>query len=234
MKMIWLLIVLFIFLFLFILIIFTKLTILVNYFHHNDNDDLKIEFRIWFGLIKYKINVPLIKIDDDSPSVVVKSNSQLGSPTDKKKESEHNVSKFEKDDIIANLKYSKELLIHVVNLYVIVRKFLKKVTLKQMEWHSMIGVGDAAQTGTITGAIWAIKGGILGILSHYIKLKNMPILTVTPHFQLAIIQTRLTCIFQFRIGHAILAGLKLIKFWKRGRPHFKANTTLTKEKTKSV
>ncbi len=48
----------------------------------------------------------------------------------------------------------------------------------------------------------------------------MPNLSVTPHFQFAILQTQLTCIFQFRIGHAILAGLKLIKFWKGGRPQF--------------
>jgi len=234
MKMIWLLIVLFVFLFLFILIIFTKLTILLNYFHHNDNDDLKIELRIWFGLIKYKINVPLIKIDDNSPSVVVKSNSQMGNSTAKKKESEQKETQIGQDEVLTSWKNTRELLYRVINLHVIVRKFLKKVTLKEVQWHSMIGVGDAAHTGTITGALWAIKGGIIGMISHYLKLKEMPNLTVTPHFQLAIIQTRLSCIFQFRIGYAILAGLKLIKFWKGGRPHFKTSANFSKEKTKSV
>jgi hypothetical protein len=232
--MIWLLIVLLILLFLFTLIIFTKLTILINYFHHNENDDLKIEFRIWFGLIKYKINVPLIKIDNNSPSVVVKSNSKMGSSSTKEKNSEQKVTQIEKNDITTSLENAKELLYRVVNLHLIVRKFFKKVTLKQLEWHSIIGVGDAAHTGTITGAIWAIKGSIIGMLSQYIKLKEMPNLTVTPHFQLAIIHTRLSCIFQFRIGHAILAGLKLIKFWRGGLPHFKTNTNFSKEKTKSV
>ena len=96
--------------------------------------------------------------------------------------------------------------------------------MKRFEWHTIIGLGDAAHTGMITGAIWAIKGGIIGLISHYIKLKEMPKITVTPHFQAAVIQTEFTCIFQFRIGYAILAGLKLIKFWKGGRPNFKKKT----------
>jgi hypothetical protein len=228
MEMIWLLIILLILLFLFILIIFTRLTIYINYFHHNGNDDLKIEFRIWFGSIKYKLNVPLIKVDDDSPGLIIKRTSNMGdSPTTAEK-SEHKVDHIDKGDLIANMKNMKELLHHVFNLHVIVRKFFKKVTIKQFDWHSLIGVGDAAQTGVVSGALWAIKGGLIGLLSHYIKLKKMPNLTVTPHFQVHSIQTRLSCIFQFRIGHAILAGIKLIKFWKGGRPHFKTSTSISK------
>jgi hypothetical protein len=62
----------------------------------------------------------------------------------------------------------------------------------------------------------------------------MPQLTVTPHFQAAVIHTELTCMFQFRIGHAILAGLKLIKFWKGGKPRLKRKSDFQEEKTKSV
>ena len=230
-KMIWLLVALLIFLILFILIIFTKLTIILNYYHHNDNDDLKIELRIWFGLIKYTINVPLIKIDDNSPSVVVKSNTQMGSSANQESEQETQIGK---DKIMTMWANSKEIWHRVVNLHIIIQKFLNKVNLKQFQWHSMIGVGDAAHTGTITGALWALKGSIIGLISHYLKLKEMPTLSVTPHFQLAIIQTRLTCIFQFRIGYAILAGLKLIKFWRGGLPHFKSNSNSSQKKTKSV
>jgi hypothetical protein len=65
-------------------------------------------------------------------------------------------------------------------------------------------------------------------------MKVMPNLSVTPHFQAAVIQSRLSCIFQFRIGHAILAGLKLIKFWKGGKPRLKRKSDYPDEKTKSV
>lgn len=230
--MIWLLVTLTILLFLFILIICTKLTISINYYHHNDNDDLKIEIRIWFGLIKYKINIPLIKIDDDSPSVIVKSQEQKEQPSDKT--TDKKVNQITPSDVINHLKTAKDLFEHVFNLHVVIRKFFGKVSIKQFEWHSLVGLGDAAYTGTLTGAIWAIKESIVGVLSHYLKLKEMPNITVTPQFQIAIIQTQLTCIFQFRIGHAILAGLKIIKFWRGRRPHFKTKTNSSKEKTKSI
>ncbi len=89
--------------------------------------------------------------------------------------------------------------------------------------------------GMISGALWTLKGSIVGLLSHYLKLRQMPNLSVTPHFQFVILQTRLTCIFQLRIGHAILAGLKLLKFWKGGRPNLHSkNASNTKEQSKSV
>ncbi|MGG3471056.1 DUF2953 domain-containing protein [Neobacillus pocheonensis] len=221
--MFWLLLSLSILLLLFILIIFSKLTILVNYYHHNDNDDLKIEFRIWFGLIKFKKHIPLIKVDDNSPSIVVKDDS-----------SNKDAKQITPNDVLTNLKNTKEILHHVFGMHVIVRKFFQKVTIKKLEWHSFIGVGDAAYTGMATGALWGIKGGIVGLLSHFLKLKEMPHLTVTPHFQAAVIQTQLTCMFQFRIGQAILAGLKLIKFWKGGKPHFKSKADISNEKMKSI
>ncbi|MBV7507385.1 DUF2953 domain-containing protein [Bacillus sp. sid0103] len=230
--MFWVLLVLSILLLLFILILFTKLTILINYYHHNDNDDLKIVFKIWFGLIRYKINVPLIKVDENSPSVVIKSNKQMGESTEKS--STEDVNQIATEDVENNFSNAKKLLNHVIGLHRIVRKFLRKVSIKSLEWDTLIGVGDAAHTGMITGAIWALKGSLIGLVSHYLKLLVMPKITVTPHFQAAVMQTRLTCIIQFRIGHAILAGLKLFKFWKGGLPHFKKKTNFANDKTKSV
>nr|WP_285889623.1 DUF2953 domain-containing protein [Neobacillus niacini] len=230
--MVWLYIALSAIILLFLLIIFSKLTIHLNFFHHNDNDELSVVFKLWFGLIKYKINVPLIKIDDNSPSIVVKGNTSMGDSGES--ESSSKVQQIGKDYIETQLSNAKELIQHVFNMQVIVSKFMKKVMIKRLEWHSLVGVGDAAHTGIITGALWTLKGSVVGMISHFLRLKEMPVLSVTPHFQMAVIQTRITCIIQFRIGYAILAGLKLIKFWKGGRPNFKMNTAYAKEKTKTV
>ncbi|MED3563636.1 DUF2953 domain-containing protein [Bacillus xiapuensis] len=204
----------------------------MNYFHHNDNDDLNIEFRIWFGLIKLKKHIPLIKIDDNSPSMVVKTKKKKDHSSEKTSDS--GVHQITPDDVMTNFKNVKEILEHVIHMHLIIRKFFKKISVKQFEWHTLFGVGDAAHTGVLCGGLWTIKGGITGLLSNYFKLKEMPVLTVTPHFQATVIQTQVSCIFQFRIGHAIFAGLKLIKFWKGGRPKLKSNTNLSKEKNKSV
>lgn len=220
----WLLIILIILLFLFILIILTKITIYLNYHHLKDDDHLKIELRAWFGLIRYKKTIPLIKIDEDSPSIVVKG----------KDEESDNTSKITSKDIVTNLKRYREILEHVFQLNTIIRRFLKKVSVKRFEWYSVIGVGDAAITGTITGALWAVKGSIVGLFSHYFRIREMPKLMVYPNFQQVITQTELSCMFEFRIGYAMLAGIKLVKFWKGGRPRLMQNTIVSNEKLKSL
>jgi hypothetical protein len=230
--MVWFLLSLIIILFLFLLIIFTKLTVYVSYTHFNNDDDLKIELRVLFGLIKYKIKVPEIKVDENSPSVIVKSKSEMGDSAHD--DSVMQVNQLTKDDFLSKLQNTKEIMHKVFGMNVIVKKFLQKVTIKHFKWQTLIGVGDAAYTGMMTGAIWSVKGGIIGLLSHFMRLKEMPQLTVTPHFQAAVIHTTLTCMFQFRIGYAILAGLKLIKFWKGGKPHLKRSKDFRNEKTNSV
>lgn len=224
-KVKWLFLVLIILLFLFILIIFTKLTIYINYFHHNDDDDLKIELRAWFGLIKYKVKIPEIKIDDDSPSIVMKH---------EQKKSKKKIHQITGQDVLTNMKNYKTVLKHVIDMHTIVKKFLKKIAVKQFDWYSVIGIGDAAYTGMATGVVWAMKGSIIGALGHFLSLRDIPKLMVKPEFNQTIIQTRITCMFQFRIGNAMLAGIKLIRFWKGGRPNLKSNTVLSSEKTKSV
>jgi len=65
----------------------TKLKVSIHYFHFQDDDSLKIECKAWLGLIKYKLNVPLIKVDDNSPTVVIKEEVQSGSTEETKKRS---------------------------------------------------------------------------------------------------------------------------------------------------
>lgn len=214
----WLIIGLIIIFILLVTLVLTKLTVILDYYHGNDNDHLKLEFKIWFGIIKYKKEIPLIKIDDNSPTLVVKGKTKLGKDEKTLNEDEKQI---DKKDIFHTLNDAKELLQHVVKFHHIARNFLRKVNVKRVEWHTVIGVGDAAYTAVATGGIWAIKGSIIGIISHYMKLKEMPRMTVTPYFQYRVTQTRFRCMIHFRIGQAMLAGLKLIKFWKGGRPDFK-------------
>nr|WP_066050481.1 DUF2953 domain-containing protein [Robertmurraya korlensis] len=229
----WLLLILIVMLLLFLLIMFLKIKVFIHFYHGQDDDHLKIKFKALFGLIQYKLEVPIIQIDDDTPTVVMKTKKEPGKTEQVKGEE---TSKFSPKEIF-NSFYDFEVLIkHVVGLHKIVRRFLKKVTIKDIKWDSVIGVGNAAYTGMFTGACWAAKGSIIGLLSTYMRMRNLPQITVTPHFQMPISQTTLTCMIQFRIGHAMLAGIKLIKFWKGGRPNFKTKplSTLSNEKSKSI
>lgn len=235
-KLKWILIVCILLFFLIVSIFLTKLKVSIHYFHFKDDDSLKIEFKAWLGLIKYKLNIPLIKVDDNSPSIVIKDEVQSGTTEETNKK---NTMQFSAEDLLDSVRDIKALLKHVVSFHRILRHFLKKIDVTEVEWHSIMGVGDAASTGMLTGALWTIKGSIIGIISHYFRLLDNPNMSIQPQFQMAISQTSFKCMLQFRIGHAIVAGIKLLKFWKGGRPLFKSKllsglSSQDKTKTKSV
>ncbi|WP_338472085.1 DUF2953 domain-containing protein [Niallia sp. XMNu-256] len=214
-------------------ILISRINIYIVFNHARDNDSLIIKFRAWFGLIRYTLNVPIIKIDDNSPAIVMEEEMKKGK---EEKVTSEKRSQFFAEDFLNGFKDMEKLLKHVVSLHRIIRNFLKKVSVKQLQWHTVIGVGEASLTGMLTGAIWTVKGGIIGIISNYFKLKVNPTLLVQPHFQMPVSQTSFQCMLQFRIGHAMFAGIKLIKFWKGGRPQFRSRlfSILSQEKTNTV
>ena len=230
-KVKWLVFAVIIVLCLFILVLLTKVTIYINYYHRKDDDDLRVELRAWFGLIRYKKNFPLIKVDDQSASIIVKERTNKVSNNAVKEEKENKISAT---DFLNNLKNFQEILEHVFQLNRILRRLFNKMSVTKFEWYSVIGVGDAAHTGTVSGALWAIKGSIIGLFSHYLRMKTIPQIMVHPNFQQIITQTNLSCIIQFRIGYAIGAGLKIVKFWKNGKPHLKSSTLKSNDKVKSI
>jgi Protein of unknown function (DUF2953) len=215
---------------LFVLII-TKLTVTLSLYHGNDNDHFKVKLRAWFGLIKYTIDIPLVKLDDDGPNIVLEEEQKRGNESNPSK-TKASKKKITPKDFIDSLNDTKELIIHVQSLHRIIRSFLKKVKLDHVQWKTLFGTGDAASTGTLTGTIWGMKGSIIGILSGYMRLQSMPVIEVTPTFQHAVIQTQFSCIIQFRIGNAILVGFKILRYWRGGMAKFKTKplSTLSGEK----
>ncbi|MEH7226426.1 DUF2953 domain-containing protein [Bacillus sp. JJ1566] len=216
----WLLfILLFLVLFIFLFVI-TRLTIFIEANHSQDDDHIKIRFSIWFGLIKYTINVPMVAIDKETPSIVFKKEKKANIASEGKKKK----GKFSFQNLMENLHDTKLILNRVIDLVPILKHFFKKISVSKFEWHSHIGVGDAAHTGIITGLGWSIKGTIIGVISHYLNLKTHPDYSITPSFQVAVSETRLRCMIHFRIGYAIVAGIKALKRWRGGLPKFQSRT----------
>ncbi|UTW68865.1 hypothetical protein KHA80_16170 [Anaerobacillus sp. HL2] len=65
------------------------------------------------------------------------------------------------------------------------------------------------------GAAWGIKKEANNRCHfHYMRLKVEPILDIQPAFQQVISHTELSCMISFRLGHAIIAALQIVKHWK--------------------
>lgn len=219
--MIWVGIIVGVLLLLLLLIFITKLTVEIDFYHGNKDDHLIIRFFAWFKIIRYTIDVPIVELDKDSTAVVFKEEVKTGKKEKKKKEKDEKVTPT---DIVNNLTDAKKVLTHIVDFHRIVTSFLNKISIKKLEWHTAIGIGDASNTGILTGVVWTIKGSMIGLISKNMKLKVKPNITVTPLFQQMTASIKFTCIFQFRIGNAILAGIKLLSFWRGEIPKFRSKS----------
>lgn len=219
MNLFWIIIILMILFFILFLIFITKITIILDLQHIGNDDHLKIKLRAW-RYIRYTINIPLVKIDDEA-NLIIKKEQKAGTEESNRKVKETE-NKITPEEEVRALHDVKEILQHIIGLHKIVRRFLKKIKVKEFEWHSQIGIGDAAHTGMITGVAWSIKGGVVGLISSYMKLQTVPVMTISPAFNVFCSRTKLKCMIQFRIGQAIFAGIQFIKYWRGGRPHLKS------------
>lgn len=108
-----------------------------------------------------------------------------------------------------------------IGLTPLVLDFLKKVYIRHFTWHTAIGVSDAAHTAQLVGMIWALKGSVLGLVFRFMNLKCRPNVSVQPNFQQPLFRLFFSCMITFRIGHAIIAGLKV---WKRRKRQWNIET----------
>ncbi|CAM3759482.1 DUF2953 domain-containing protein [Mesobacillus zeae] len=218
------------FLILLLIVMLTKITVSVDYYHGKNDDRLCILIKAWAGMIWRKIEYPVIEVEPDTSAIAVKGRVK-GPRKDEKHE-----GKVDRGDVRDSIHDFKVFVEHIAGLNRLTRFFLRKVAVRKFSWHTVAGIGDAATTAVICGGIWAAKGGLMATIGRYMKLQAKPVLSVTPCFQGTVSQTKLSCIFQVRAGHAILAGTKLIKYWKGGMPEFRSSalSVLSNDKTNTV
>jgi hypothetical protein len=199
-------------------IMFMKLSVTIFFQHAQDDDECRITIATLFGLLRYTIDIPLVQIDKQSAGVVVSHKESVNdAPSGKAKKKKYNLK-----EIAYSFKESKDFVRHVVHFHVIIRKFMARVSVTKFEWHTKIGTGDAAQTGMIVGVGWSLKYAIVALVSKYMKLKEAPFLSITPSFQQPISEMKFICMIHFRIGHAMLAGIRIVKYWRSHRSILKS------------
>ncbi|WP_054024335.1 DUF2953 domain-containing protein [Bacillus sp. FJAT-28004] len=194
----------------FLLILVVGLTSQVELRGHlrriENNDDFELNIKALFGILRYRIKVPIIQFTGTS--------IQLKEQVSKKNVAVDTWKQFNEDidaEKIANLiEKSKHLLHMTKNLTGWVRKSLTRVRLLEWNWTTSVGTGDAMWTAMTTGLVWSVKTSIIGVLSQMVKLKTEPKMNVQPIYQRSAFTTEWSCIAQIRFGYAILAGLQLL------------------------
>lgn len=197
----------------------TKVIIKIEMLHDGDNDHYKVQIKTLYGLIRYTIDIPLLKMNKQKPEIILKQKTKQATTNNQKKTRK----KITPKDVLNTLHNVQEITKHIVGLHKIIRKFLHHIHIQEFEWHTCLGVGDAAHTGIVNGVAWSIKSFILQLLSRYMQFMNPPQISITPDFNHFVSKTRLKCMIDFRLGHAILAGLRFVKYWIGGKPNLKGS-----------
>ncbi|MFM1653946.1 DUF2953 domain-containing protein [Brevibacillus sp. B_LB10_24] len=193
-----------------VLIILTPLHIQITYRRIEDNDHLVVQVKAWFGLIRVKKEVPILKfhMDDIQPEIV----ARVGDEHEKHR---HKVIGWETVQ-----KWSHQYhywLEQIHDLQPIVRQMLRRVYCKQIEWNTVMGAGDAAATGVLTGLAYGVKSIIVSVFSHYLTMYTVPRISVQPLWDTKAVRTRFTCRLQFRVVFAAAAAVRIMLKLRKGR-----------------
>ncbi len=196
----------------FILVIpFTSIRLEAHYWREGANDQLNIQIRLLWGMIRLRYQIPLIKWMENEGSLIIREKS-TDLPTK---------GSWRQRITWRSLCAMRERYLmfrdQVHQLQDLTRSFLRHVIFERLEWRSTVGTGDAAETGVVTGVVWGVKSILVGVLGSYVQWTKQPFLKVDPLFSEATLETDLHCIIRFRIGHAMLAAIRLMRSMRRGR-----------------
>jgi hypothetical protein len=197
-----------------------RLSVTIYFQHAQDDDEWKITFRTLFGIVRYTVHIPLVKVETTSPGIVIVHEKSMNTANSKGKR-----SKYTPKEIMNIFRKAREFTERVVHLNDIMKNFFRHVSITKFEWQTKIGTGDAAATGMMVGLGWSLKYSVLAVCSKYMKLKTAPMITIIPSFYQAVSETKFICMIHFRIGHAMLAGIRVIKYWRGSLSEIKTFAT---------
>ncbi|MED0738006.1 DUF2953 domain-containing protein [Aneurinibacillus thermoaerophilus] len=197
-----------------LLIWFMSVRIKIVYERTNENDRIDIEISVLKRLLKYRFTVNQLQIRSISEGIKVSERVEVGQQAPKRAKKTRITPRTIQ---VWQWKFAR-LLRNVYDLNQILRRTLENVRGEELIWKTNIGLGEASATGAVVGVVWTVKSALIALLSHYISLRARPRLYVIPDFQREMLDIYLLCILRLRIGHAIIAVIRImINYIRKGR-----------------
>ncbi|MGE6628889.1 DUF2953 domain-containing protein [Bacillus sp. NPDC077027] len=200
------------------LFLIMKVTISFEYLHANDNDKIVLKMNTLYGLIRLKKVIPMVKVNTGDQTIDIRETEVTGTGQEEAQlEKETDRKKIGKTDIKNVFHQMERMTKEIVDLNQILRQFFIQMKVVSLHWSTIIGLHDAALTGVAAGGVWSVKGALMAFLQEHLTFKHKPMYEVIPAFQHTMSKTHFSCIAYFRIGHAMLAAIRLLVHWIKGR-----------------
>ncbi|TKD67939.1 DUF2953 domain-containing protein [Pseudalkalibacillus hwajinpoensis] len=176
------------------LIIFSTVKVTVTIEHSRAVEELQIDVKALFGLLFYSTAIPLKELLESGEEAI----------KDKAEETTF------KGDIQELLKLFKK----THGAKDAIQFILEKTSVRKIQWETNFGMTNAANTAVGAELLLNAKIALFALLSHYSNLLTVPQLIVTPIYEMKTIQTYIKCMITFKLGHAMIAVIKLMKSQK--------------------
>ncbi|SDH32050.1 Protein of unknown function [Alteribacillus persepolensis] len=177
----------------------------IEFVRKDKKQDIRVKITVWYFFYK-TFEIPVMSFDEESASIVFKEKSKASVGDAKEKD-----VKETPQEMKSQLEMLRLWLNHIQGLRPIAASFLKKIKMYEFTWKSEIGTGDAAWTGFLSGMLWSVKGGAQALAFSVFTRKCTPEMSIHANFQQKKLNTTFSCMFFMRLGHAIIAGIRVIK-----------------------
>ncbi|MCS1350864.1 DUF2953 domain-containing protein [Mechercharimyces sp. CAU 1602] len=195
-----------------ILLLFTSVRLHLIYRRVGEDDRADLTILLLWGLIRFRYDLPSLNLSSQG-NIEVRTEKTNASATKKEETWKDRITAGTVVRLRGQFKRMQE---DVVGLSDIIKRFLNHMYCERLMWHTRIGTGDAAETGVLTGMGWGIKTTLISVIRLYIEWDCEPDLQLVPHFNEAILETDLECMIRFRVGQAILMGIRLVRYSRKG------------------
>lgn len=179
-----------------------------RYYRIQEDDTISLEFIFW-GFINYKIEVPVLILQQKLSGFTLKTRTEVETGGDYSEELMGKSAVLHFNSLIKVLQKVQDLVLLFKDEF---EYFLRHLKVKRFAWNISIGTRDAAVTAILTGLIWIITGNITSAFYQKIAADwHKPELKVSPNFKKEVFSTSLNCIFKIRVGNIMVTGIKILK-----------------------
>ncbi|MED4586826.1 DUF2953 domain-containing protein [Brevibacillus choshinensis] len=197
-----------------ILVFITPVQIMLFYGRVGENDHVIVELSAWFRLIRRKYEIPMVflKQSEAGPELVAKVET-----VQQKNRTKEKIKDLTRKQMNKWYHNYRDLLEKIHDLQPMFSQLFKRIRCTKLDWHTVMGTGQASETGALTGIIWGVKSMLIGVISHSISLRVIPRMSVQPTWNQAMIRTQFHCVLHVTLGHIIVVSAKMYFQLRKGR-----------------
>lgn len=198
---------------LFLLIYISKIKVHLEYHRNQQDDRFFVNVALIKGLLEFKSEFTALDLEKKLVGMAVQVDSKIeaemaGAETDVKMDdsiplSYRNIKRAYSlfREFLYNLRLYKDVIIRLISF----------TNVRELDWRTRFGFGDAAETGIAAGLLWGVKSTVVQQIYRWTRAsENIARLSVFPDFAGNSLNIDMRCIFDIKTGHIIIAGCKIL------------------------